>query len=185
MTTASPQDKRKEIAFFDGHAAADSYDVFTPQSNLGTKVSDYVAAAQVDLGRNFGAIVSTRIDNTSFRISRLDAEVRAALWRLDAYGRYFSVDDTLNPDNPGRELQAALGVRLVRGWRLQFGVRRDLDSNTNLSQDLSAIYEDECTFLEFAYSRSEAVDRRLGPDESFRIRVGLRSLGAGGRSSGY
>ena len=27
------QDKRKEIAFFDGHAAADSYDVFTPQSN--------------------------------------------------------------------------------------------------------------------------------------------------------
>ena len=33
MTTASTQDKRKEIAFFDGHAAADSYDVFAPQSN--------------------------------------------------------------------------------------------------------------------------------------------------------
>ncbi len=27
------QDKQKEIAFFDGHAAADSYDVFTPESN--------------------------------------------------------------------------------------------------------------------------------------------------------
>jgi ubiquinone/menaquinone biosynthesis C-methylase UbiE len=27
------QDKQKEVAFFDGHAAADSYDVFTPQSN--------------------------------------------------------------------------------------------------------------------------------------------------------
>lgn len=27
------QDKQKEIAFFDGHAATDSYDVFTPESN--------------------------------------------------------------------------------------------------------------------------------------------------------
>lgn len=27
------QDKQKEIAFFDGHAEADSYDVFTPQSS--------------------------------------------------------------------------------------------------------------------------------------------------------
>jgi ubiquinone/menaquinone biosynthesis C-methylase UbiE len=28
------QDKQKEIAFFDGHAAVDAYDVFTPESNL-------------------------------------------------------------------------------------------------------------------------------------------------------
>ena len=31
--TASAQDKQKEIAFFDGHAAADDYDVFTPQAS--------------------------------------------------------------------------------------------------------------------------------------------------------
>jgi ubiquinone/menaquinone biosynthesis C-methylase UbiE len=30
----STQDKQKEIAFFDGHAATDSYDVFTPESNV-------------------------------------------------------------------------------------------------------------------------------------------------------
>ena len=28
------QDKQKEMAFFDGHAAADAYDVFTPESNV-------------------------------------------------------------------------------------------------------------------------------------------------------
>ena len=27
------QDKQKEITFFDGHAAHDSYDVFTPESS--------------------------------------------------------------------------------------------------------------------------------------------------------
>ena len=31
--TESTQDKHKEIAFFDGHAAADDYDVFTPQAS--------------------------------------------------------------------------------------------------------------------------------------------------------
>src|SRR6266516_1896335 len=31
--TAPTQDKQKEIAFFDGHAAADDYDVFTPEGN--------------------------------------------------------------------------------------------------------------------------------------------------------
>ncbi len=33
MIEASSQDKRKEIVFFDGHAAEDAYDVFTPASN--------------------------------------------------------------------------------------------------------------------------------------------------------
>src|SRR5262245_4563560 len=31
--SVSTQDKQKEIAFFDGHAAADDYDVFTPQAS--------------------------------------------------------------------------------------------------------------------------------------------------------
>src|ERR1700730_8575736 len=34
MIALPAQDKQKEIAFFDGHAAADAYDVFTPESNL-------------------------------------------------------------------------------------------------------------------------------------------------------
>ena len=39
------QDKQKEIAFFDGHAEADSYDVFTPETN--TRLIDNI----VRLGR--------------------------------------------------------------------------------------------------------------------------------------
>ena len=33
MNLAPAQDKQKEITFFDGHAANDSYDVFTPESS--------------------------------------------------------------------------------------------------------------------------------------------------------
>ncbi|MGE3143648.1 MAG: LPS-assembly protein LptD [Hyphomonadaceae bacterium] len=183
--TARDHSGRNASFLFGRRFRAEADSTFTPLNNLGDRASDYIAAGQIDLGRNFGAIVRTRIDDRTLDVSRVDAEVRSAVWRLDVYGRYFSVDDTLNPSNPGRELQAAVGLRLERGWRVQFGVRRDLDSNTNLSQELRAIYEDDCTFLEFAYTKSDTVDRRLGPDEGVRIRFGLRSLGAGGRSNGY
>ena len=33
MSTGSLQDKQKEIAFFDAHAATAEYDVFTPEAN--------------------------------------------------------------------------------------------------------------------------------------------------------
>ena len=33
MNMRSLQDKQKEIAFFDAHAASAEYDVFTPQAN--------------------------------------------------------------------------------------------------------------------------------------------------------
>lgn len=157
----------------------DSAAIFGPNTNLQGTSSDYLAAAQLDMGRRLRANVRTRLDSQSLDIQRIDAEVRTALWRLDAYGRYYSVDSTLAGD-PSREFTTGVGVQLVRGWRVQFGWRRDLDSNTNLSQELRAIYEDDCTFLELAYTRSESVDRELGPDDGFQIRFGLRTLGVAG-----
>jgi SAM-dependent methyltransferase len=55
------QNKQKEIAFFDAHAAADDYDVFTPQSNARLidafkRTTDLPAGARVaDLGCGSGA----------------------------------------------------------------------------------------------------------------------------------
>jgi ubiquinone/menaquinone biosynthesis C-methylase UbiE len=55
------QDKQKEIAFFDAHAAADEYDVFTPEANARlveafVRLSRLKPGAQVvDLGCGSGA----------------------------------------------------------------------------------------------------------------------------------
>ena len=60
----STQDKQKEISFFDGHAAADSYDVFTPESNLRlirtcTGLAKWKSGARVaDLGCGSGVFTN-------------------------------------------------------------------------------------------------------------------------------
>src|SRR5216684_511610 len=70
--TASPQakqqDKQKEIAFFDGHAAAAEYDVFTPQASA--RLVDAFAALSglergakvIDLGCGSGAFTALLTD---------------------------------------------------------------------------------------------------------------------------
>src|SRR5262249_9195800 len=67
MTVSPPakqQDKQKDIAFFDGHAAADEYDVFTPQASA--RLIDAFAALSglgrgarvIDLGCGSGAFTA-------------------------------------------------------------------------------------------------------------------------------
>jgi LPS-assembly protein len=157
---------------------------FNDLSNLDGEATDWVAAGQVDLGSGFGAEGRVRLDDQSFEIRRIDMGVRGQIGRFSAVARYFSLDESLsfNPDNPNEELTAAVGVELARGWRAQFGLTRDLDSDINLRQDIRAIYEDDCTFLEIAYTRTETQRGDIGPDEGIQIRIGLRSLGVFGGS---
>ncbi len=157
---------------------------FNDQSNLDGEATDWVASGQIDLGSGFGAEGRMRLDDESFEIRRIDLGVRGQVGRFSAVARYFSIDESLtpDPDTPNEELTTAIGVDLVRGWRVQFGLTRDLDSDINLRQDIRAIYEDDCTFLEIAYTRSETQRGDIGPDEGVQIRIGLRSLGVFGGS---
>jgi LPS-assembly protein len=157
---------------------------FTVLNNLEGRASDWVGSVETDLGGHLGAVMRFRLDDESLELRRLDASVRAAVGRFSANARYFQLDDTLAPENPTEEIAGTIAVRLARGWSAQYGLRRDLDSNINLSQDIRAIYQDDCTFLELTYTRRETQAGALGPDEGFRIRVGFTSLGIFGANDG-
>jgi len=156
---------------------SDAEPAFTPPTNLNGRASDWVGAVQVDFGDRLQANVRSRLRDGSLALQRLDAGVSARLGRFAAGVRYLNVDGALNAGDRVEELAADLSARLVDGWSANVGFRRDLDSDINLQQRLALIYQDDCSFLELAYSRSETFDRRLGPSEGFRIRVGLTTLG--------
>jgi LPS-assembly protein len=157
---------------------------FTDQNNLAGEASDWVASGQIDLGSGFGGEARVRLDDESLKVQRIDLGVRGQIGRFSAVARYFNIDETLvlDPGDPTQEIIAHVGMELARGWRMQFGVTRDLDSDINLRQDIRAIYEDDCTFLEIAYTRNETQRGNIGPDEGIQIRIGLRSLGVFGGS---
>jgi LPS-assembly protein len=157
---------------------------FTEQNNLAGETSDWVAAGQVDLGRNFAAEGRIRLEDETLEVQRVDARVRGAVGRLYGAVRYYETDADLllDPTDPSREVSGEVGVDLARGWRMQAGLTRDLDSDINLRQDIRAIYEDDCTFFEISYTRTETQRGTIGPDEGVQIRIGLRSLGVLGGS---
>jgi lipopolysaccharide assembly outer membrane protein LptD (OstA) len=159
-------------------------DGFTEANNLAGETSDWVGAAQVDLGSNLGAQARFRLADDTLDVQRIDLGVRAAVGRFSVSGRYFNINESLisDPDTPTEQVSGFVGVDLARGWRMQAGLTRDLDSDINLRQEIRAIYEDDCTFLEIAYTRTETRRGTIGPDEGLQIRIGLRSLGVFGGS---
>lgn len=157
---------------------------FGPRTNMNDNASDWVAAGQLDLGRHFSTQARLRLNDETLDIERVDWGVRGAVGRFSGSARYFQYDESFvtDPNTPTEEISANIGVELLRGWRMQAGLTRDLDSDINLRQDIRAIYEDDCTFLEISYTRRERRTSTQGPDEGIQIRIGLRSLGVFGGS---
>jgi len=150
---------------------------FTPRSNLNQQASDYVGSVNVNLGRVFSTDARFRLDSETLAVQRIDLGVSGAISRFSLGARYYRIEESFAPGLPNEQVSFMGGVDLARGWRLTGFVNRDLQTDINLRQGVSAIYEDDCTFLEIAYTRTETQIGTLGPDESIQIRIGLRSLG--------
>jgi ubiquinone/menaquinone biosynthesis C-methylase UbiE len=77
ISMASSQDKQAEIAFFDGHAAADAYDVFTPATNeriidAFVRLTGLAAGARVaDLGCGSG-VFTDALQRRGYRCAGVD-----------------------------------------------------------------------------------------------------------------
>ncbi len=106
--SAAQQDKRKEIAFFDSHAAVDAYDVFTPDSSARLidafrRLSGLPAGARVaDLGCGSG-VFTALLRDAGYRACGLDLSPRLIdLARAKYPGIEFLVGDVEQlPFEPG------------------------------------------------------------------------------------
>jgi LPS-assembly protein len=156
---------------------------FSPITNLGDESSDWVASMSADLGPQFGGALRLRLDDKTLSVNRFDASVHGKIDRLSGVVRYFKVDPSLTTTGtPTQEVAGTVGLKLTNAWDVSYGLRRDLSSDINLSQNAHLTYRDNCMFLEFVYTRTETQDRSLGPSEGFQIRVGLSTLGVFGGS---
>ena len=178
--TARSRDNKSASLLVGRRLRADPEPLFNRLSNLNGTSSDWVTAASVNLGTHFAGDVRARLSEKDLSLVRLDASIRASVWRLTTDARYFEVDKSLRPTDPSREIRGGVGARLTDHWTVAYSLQRDLDSDITLSQNIHLIYRDDCTFIDLAYIKSETFDRVLGPNEGFQIRIGLNSLGVFG-----
>jgi len=156
-------------------------DVFGPTSGLGGNSSDVVGQLEINLGTKFST--STRVrynpDNDAFR--RLDTSFAYNGERISASTRYYRLDSqtalSLPTDVPSEEISGALTVKLIDNWSTRYALFRDLDAQVTRRQDMSLIYDDDCTRIEFVYTKEENDLGLVRQSEGFGIRISLLTLG--------
>ncbi len=158
-------------------------DTFDVASNLAGTSSDWVAATSVNLGDPLRLDTRVRVDDDGFKLNRIDVRASTNVGRFRAVGQYYKIDPRISPLGTGDEGIFLRGeARVTERYSLIFGTLRDITDKVDAQQELGIAYEDECARFELVYTRSETVDRTIGPSNNIQFRFSLKSIGQFGSS---
>lgn len=164
--------------------------------------ADFGRPLRFDVRTRFGDNGQTE---DGFALNRIDASISTNFSRIRANARYYRIDENVagsGNEDQGIDLKASF--RVTDNYSFIYGIRRDIagtptvvrdpftgaitrDPITNeiitvseprdLQHSFGVAYEDDCSRFEIAFSRSEAIDRTIGPNDSIQFRFSLKTLG--------
>ncbi len=157
---------------------------FDALSNLGGTTSDWLASASVSLGSALRLDSRVRLDEDDLNLNRIDLRFSSRYKRFSAVGQYYKINERISPAAATDEGVFVRGeFEVTDRFALIYGQLRDIADNLDAQQEIGIAYFDDCSRFELVYSRSELIDRTLGPTENLQFRFTLRSLGDFGSSS--
>ncbi|PHR94058.1 MAG: hypothetical protein COA69_00225 [Robiginitomaculum sp.] len=162
-----------------------SENAFDITSGLQEDKSDLVGQFELKLGKHFSSTTRVRYDEDNSAFRRLDTGFSYTDNRFRANVRYYKVDSAsvvvpTDPNEfgpPTEEISGTLSVRLFDNWSTSYQLNHDIDRGATRRQALSLIYDDDCTRIEFTYSKRENGLGIIGQSDGFGIRISLLSLG--------
>lgn len=175
---------RASILWDDGRRASlligrslrtETNDIFTEQSGLRSKASDWVVAVNAEPLRGVSLFTRARLDD--------DLEVARAEMGMNVYNKWGNgyvryLRDRANPNNDKVEnLDVGGQLKLTKNWGLTAYGNRDLVEDAWVIRDLGVFYTDECTRIDVIYRKEDTLRGRLGPSESITVRLTLATLG--------
>ncbi|MCA8900818.1 MAG: LPS-assembly protein LptD, partial [Hyphomonas sp.] len=156
---------------------------FSPITNLDGTSSDWVAASTLDFGNPLRIDTRVRLDDDGFNLNRIDARFSTNYWRLRGTGQYYKIDERVTSSGEGDEGIYLRGeFEVTDRFSLIYGELRDIAGDLNARREIGIAYQDDCSRLELVYTRSELIDRTLGPSENLQVRFSLLTLGEFGSS---
>jgi LPS-assembly protein len=156
-------------------------DIFSESSGLRDRASDWIVAATAEPLPGVSFFGRARLDADDLSLARAETGINVSNSRW-GYGYVRYLRDRSNPnsvDNSGKVENLDLGGELyvTKNWGVTLYGNRDLVQNGWVIRDIGVVYRDDCTRVDFVYRREDTVLNRLGPSESFSIRLTLATLG--------
>lgn len=175
--------KRSNASLFLGQSFASGYDDdFGLNTGLEGDSSDLVGQFELSLNRKFRIDTRVRYDDDNDVFRRIDTGFRYRGKRLSTNWRYYRLQNrnSLNADllsAPAEEISGGVTLKLTENWSTRYRAYRDIDADVTRRQNLSLIYDDQCTRVEFIYNKSRNNIGIVGDNEGFGVRVSLLTLG--------
>jgi LPS-assembly protein len=153
------------------------------ESGLDTARSDYVGRLTYQPNRTFSFSASTRLDQETWNVERLELEGRASFdrWSVSMlYGNY-AAQPELGFLTRREGILTNGSIKLASNWVASGGVRYDLATNKVDQYIIGAGYVDDCFVLavnyitDYAYTTSTNLTPTL--DHRIMLQIGLRTIG--------
>lgn len=151
-------------------------DVFQERTGLRRKASDWIVSADAQPIRGLSLFTRARLDSETLDVQRAEAGANVVNKWGAGYFRYLRSNTDINGVKT-ENFDVGGEVYLTKNWGLTAYGNRDLVQKAWVIRDLGVVYRDECTRVDFIYRKEDTVIGRLGPSESFTIRLTLATLG--------
>lgn len=151
-------------------------DVFAQRTGLREEASDWIVAADAQPLPGVSVFSRARLDGDTLDIQRAEAGANVSLKWGTGYFRYLRNNTDINGVKT-ENFDVGGEVYLTKNWGLTAYGNRDLQQDGWVIRDIGVVYRDECTRVDFIYRKEDTVLGRLGPSESFTVRLTLATLG--------
>ena len=162
---------------------------FAVGSGLEGNESDFVGQLEIDLNRKFKWTSRVRYDDQDDSFRRIDTGFSYRNKWLYTDWRYFRLDSATsqfqdNPDAPPEAIRGFTRLKLTDQWSLSYSASRDLDANITQRQRAGLMFQDDCTQVEFFFTRNNFDNNVIRDSNGFGIRLSLLTLGEFGGDVG-
>jgi len=166
--------------------------VFSPETSLAARSSDYVAGLNVSTGSSLKVSSHIQLDKNSFDIRRFDVAASTKLTKAQlgplrnflhsarANIRYSNTPNTTASSIAIDELRVTGQAFVSKHWGISIGSTFDFERDQNRNTSIGLIYDDNCSRFELIFQRDNTVDRTLSSGDSIRFQFTLLTLGSFG-----
>lgn len=175
--------KRNRAHFFIGQSHVTNQNTsFALGSGLAGNTSDIIGLFELELGPNFSTTTRVRFDDDDGKFRRIDTGFRYRHPRFSTDLRYYRLDSETrllqeDPLAPAEEVSGGLTVKLFDDWSARYRATYDIGRDVARRQNLSLIFDDDCTRFEMFYFQNRNNLGVIGNNRGLGVRLSLLTLG--------